>query len=355
MTRAPPRTWAIAVALVAAVGALAPFSVSASPAPATALAPPTGAAATTSGAVCARGAAAAPGVARLREALGRGRFVAYVPTGLRIVNGKPTRANADAIRGDLKVLRARFDSLITYGADNGNEEIPAIAAALGYRALIMGVYDPFDATELSAALAAAKTNPGLVVGLSLGNELLFFHRHTAAELETLLDGIRAQAPRVPLATTEPFHMFYPPEAKPLLQRMDFLLANVHPIFEPWFRTASDGDAAQFVVNVVSKLAQNYCGPVVVKETGIPTAPETKGYTAKRQASFYEELQHRSPPTTDHGFVYFAAFDAPWRLDDIGPAPNQHPAPEEAHWGLYDEHRQPKPVVAQIPPLPPPRR
>lgn len=25
-------------------------------------------------------------------------------------------------------------------------------------------------------------------------------------------------------------------------------------------------------------------------------------------------------------------------------------PEEAHWGMFDEHRQPAPVVARIPPL-----
>ena len=276
--------------------------------------------------------------------------MAYEPTGLRIVNGKPTRADATALRDDLTVLRARFDSLITYGALNGNEKIPAIASELGYRALVIGVYDPFDATELGAALSAAKTNPRLVVGLSLGNEMLFFHRRSQAELEKLFDTVRTQAPNLPLATTEQFHMFYPPAAAPLLRRMDFLLANVHPIFEPWFRTASDSDAAQFVANVVSKLAQTYCGPIVVKETGIPTAPETKGYTAKRQASFYQELQRRFPPTTDHAFTYFSAFDAPWRLDDVGPTPNQHPQPEEAHWGLYDDHRRPKAVVAQIPPL-----
>jgi exo-beta-1,3-glucanase (GH17 family) len=336
VTRTLPPLWAIAA-----------FAAAASVSSFVAAAPTNTVAAS---AVCARGTAAAPGMTRLREALGRGRFIAYVPTGLRIVNGKPTRADADALRGDLKVLRARFDSLITYGALNGDEEIPAIATALGYRALIIGVYDPFDATELGAALAAAKANPKLVVGLSLGNETLFFHRHTSAEFEKLFDAVHARAPNLPLATTEPFHMFYPPEAVPLLQRMDFLLANVHPIFEPWFRTASDSDAAQFVVNVVSQLAQTYCGPIVVKETGIPTAPETKGYTAKRQASFYQELQHRFPPTSDHAFTYFSAFDAPWRLNDVGPAPNQHPAPEEAHWGLYDEHRQPKEVVAQIPPL-----
>lgn len=283
--------------------------------------------------------------------MAHGRFIAYTPTSFQIVNGKPTHTDPDAIRADLKVLRTRFDALITYGALNGQEAIPAIAASLGFRALIVGVYDPFDSTELSAALAAAQANPERVVGLSLGNELLFFHRHSPAELAKLLDTIRARAPRLPLATTEPFHMFYAPDTAPLLQRMDFLLANVHPIFEPWFRTASDGDAAQFVVNVVSKLADRYCGPVLVKETGIPTAPAVTGYTEKRQASFYRELQQRFPPTGERAFAYFAAFDAPWRLDDVGPA-GQRPQPEEAHWGLYDERREAKAAVAQIPPLAP---
>jgi exo-beta-1,3-glucanase (GH17 family) len=280
-----------------------------------------------------------------------GRFIAYEPATRQIVNGIPTRADPDVIRGDLKVLRARFDSLITYTAVNGEEAIPAIAASLGYRALIIGVYDPFNASELDAAVAAVRANPELVVGLSLGNELVFFHRHSAAEMEKLFDTVRGEIPQAALASTEPFHMFYPAEAAPLLKRMDFLLPNVHPIFEPWFRTASSEDAAQFVVNVASKLAESYCGPILVKETGIPTAPQNKGYTEMRQASFYQALQQRFPASGERAFTYFEAFDTPWRLNDYGPQ-GQRPALEEAHWGLYDEKRQPKAVVALIAPLAP---
>ena len=301
---------------------------------------------------CAHSAAAAPAVARLREAMERGRFIAYEPASRQIVNGIPTRADPGVIRSDLKALRDRFDSLITYTAVNGEEAISGIAASLGYRALIIGVYDPFNATELNAAMAAARATPKLVVGLSLGNELVFFHRHSAAEMERLLDSVRVEIPRVALATTEPFHMFYPAQAAaPLLERLDFLLPNVHPIFEPWFRTASSDDAAQFVVNVVSKLGQSYCGPILVKETGIPTAPQAKGYTEARQAAFYQALQHRFRASGDRAFAYFAAFDTPWRLNDYGPA-GHRPAMEEAYWGLYNERRQPKAVVALIAPLAP---
>ena len=273
---------------------------------------------------------------------------AYQPTSLEVVHGQATHADPAGIRADLLVLRPRFDSLITYGAINGAEAIPAIAASLKFRAVIIGVWNPFDATELNAAISAAKSNPALVTGLSLGNEMVFSHRRSFAELATLVETVRAQDPQLPLATTEPFHMFYEPAATPLLERADFLLVNVHPIFQPWFRTAPDGDAAQFVVNVVSKLTASYCGPVLVKETGVPTEPETAGYTEKRQASFYGELRRRFPASKESAFAYFAAFDAPWRLHDLSAIPGQHPQLEEAHWGLFDERRQPKPVVARLP-------
>jgi exo-beta-1,3-glucanase (GH17 family) len=322
--------------------------------------------------------------------MAHGRFIAYQPTSLQVTNGVSTQADPDSIRADLQVLRPRFDSLITYGSINGAEAIPGIAASLGYRAVIIGIWDPFNATALSAALTAAKNNPRVVVGLSLGNEMLFFHRHSAAELVELLDKLHAQAPQLGLSTTEPFQMFEAPEAAPILQRLDFLLANVHPVFQPWFRTAPPGNDVQFVVNVVSDLARDYCGPILVKETGIPTAPQEKGFTEARQASFYADLQRRfaaslsapvstsasisvstsapnsmsgpsstAPPSPgDRAFAYFAAFDAPWRLNDAGPAPGQRPAAEEAHWGLFDEQRRPKPVVAAIPlltsPSSPPR-
>jgi exo-beta-1,3-glucanase (GH17 family) len=286
-----------------------------------------------------------PNLNRLESAMEHGRFIGYTPTGTQLINGKPTRAQPGEIRADLQVLRPRFDSLITYNAENGAEAIPAIAQQLGFKALIIGVYDPFNTAELNAAIAAAKTYPKLVVGISLGNELLFFKRHSANELQAIFTTARNQLPQTPLTTTEPFHIFEQPN--PLLQEMDFLLANVHPIFQPWFKTASDADAAQFVVNVTTDLGKQYCGPILIKETGIPTAPAAKGFTEARQASFYKELQQRLKPTSQHAFAYFSAFDAAWRTRDTGPGPGQHPQEEEAHWGLYNERRQPKPVVAQI--------
>ncbi len=41
----------------------------------------------------------------------------------------------------------------------------------------------------------------------------------------MLDTLHAQAPQLALSTTEPFQMFEAPEAAPILQRLDFLLAT----------------------------------------------------------------------------------------------------------------------------------
>jgi len=282
--------------------------------------------------------------------MAQGRFIAYQPTSLQVFDGRATEADAASIRADLTQLRGRFDGLITYGAIHGAQQIPPIAAALKFRALIIGVWDPTDEAQLAAALAAAARFPQLVVGLSLGNEMLFAHRSDPGALLEVIRRVRERAPAVPLSTSEPFHIYDQPAAAALLGQLDFLLLHVHPVFQPWFRDASDQNAAQFVVNVLAKLAPQACGPLLVKETGVPTAPASAGFSEDRQAGFYRELRRLLPPSRTRAFAYFAAFDAPWREYDATGVPGPAAHPEEAHWGLYDAERRPKAAALQLPTL-----
>lgn len=279
----------------------------------------------------------------------RGRFVAYVPTAFKVIDGRVRQADEASIVADLQVLRPRFDGVITYSSVDGVERVADAAARLGFRAVIMGLLDPGNAAEWANLIAAAKRHPALVAGVSVGNELAFGKRGDAASIAKAIAELRREAPTLAVATTEPFHLFLEPAWQEPLRELDFLLANVHPVFEPWFQNARDDDAAQYVVNVAGLLAAQYCGPILVKETGVPTAPSERGFTVERQASFYRVLQTKFANTATRAFAYFAAFDAPWREFDVHPVPGPHP--EEAHWGLYDEARNPKPVVAEIPLLP----
>ena len=285
---------------------------------------------------------------RLQDAMAKTRFIAYQPTELKMFNGRSTRASRASIADDLRVLRPTFDGLITYGSHSGGEFVADVAASLKYKAVIVGIWNIRDSQEVANAVAAWRRNPELVVGVSFGNEAVLGKREDYVSLAALLKNFRATYPGLPVATTEPFHLWTDNGSSPVLKQMDFMLANVHPIFQPWFKEKGDDVAAQFVVNVGRDLMAKFCGPVLIKETGIPTAPAEKGFNAKRQASFYKELQLRLPPTRKLAFAYFSAFDAPWRVTDAHPTGGIHP--EEAHFGLYSEDRKPKQVITIVPAL-----
>jgi exo-beta-1,3-glucanase (GH17 family) len=296
--------------------------------------------------VCARPAAAAPQLARLTQVMASGRYVAYQPTQIRVINGLASRADESGIAADLTVLRPRFDGLITYSVGNGADRVVDVAARLGFRAVILGIWNIDDEQELSLAQAAITRHPRLVVGLSLGNERVLAGVTDMALLAQRLQRLRARLPGLPLTSTEPFHLWLQPAAVPVLRNADFLLANVHPAFQPWFREADDFNAAKFVVNVTAQLSAAFCGPVLVKETGVPTAPAAMGFTPQRQAGVYKSLKNQFIPDEHRAFAWFSAFDAPWRVNDSHPTAG--PQPQEGSWGLYTEDRKPKLVISQLP-------
>ena len=303
-------------------------------------------------AVCHRPATkeATAALGTLREVMATGRFIAYQPTQIRFHDGVATQADEAGIEADLRALRTRFDGLVTYSAANGAEKVADVAARLGFRSVIVGIWSFDDPREVANAIAAARRQPRIVTGFSVGNERIFAKERSVEAITARIRTLRSQVPGVPLATTEPFHIFVPPAARSLLGEMDFMLANVHPVFQPWFPGASDVDAARFVVNVVGELAGAYCGPLLVKETGVPTAPAGQGYTPQRQASFFAELRRQLPPSRDRAFAYFSAFDAAWRVTDSHPGVTT-PQPQEGSWGLWQEDRRPKPAAQALPPLP----
>lgn len=290
-------------------------------------------------------------LAPLQTAMAKGRFIAYHPTGIAFWYGKATRASDASIAADLKTLRPWFDGLITYSAGHGAERVPDIAAKLGYRAVIQGVWNPADNDEIAAALAAYKRHPKLIAGLSLGNEVVLSGRGTWGELGYALRRVRAHAPRLPLTVTEPFSDFLDDaDARSTVAAMDFMTVNIHPIFESWFKDAQPFNWAQFVVRVTDMLTKTYCGPILVKETGVPTGPLASGYSEAKQRAFYRALARQMKPGPNRAFAYFSAFDLPWHAYDANPRPgNNHP--EEAYWGFFTDARKPKTILADLPRLP----
>jgi exo-beta-1,3-glucanase (GH17 family) len=285
---------------------------------------------------------------RIADLLGQVRFVAYTPREFAVVDGRPRPATAAGIRRDLALLRERFDGLITYSASYGLEHVPEIARELGFRALILGVWDPGHPEELATAVRLARLYPELVVAVAVGNEGLFWKRYRWPVLEQALDEIHRELPGTAVTTSEPFAVYLDETHPRFVERQDFLLPNVHPVFETWFRPQAYAQGVELVQNVMKLLRDRYGKPVLVKETGMPSAPASKGYTEALQASFWRLLLKRLPPESGQAFAWFEAFDGPWK-PAAGAAEFGRLVEEEAHWGLYTAAGQPKAAAELLAP------
>jgi exo-beta-1,3-glucanase (GH17 family) len=290
-------------------------------------------------ALSAGGATAEP-VERVRDALASVRFVAYAP------RSGSAHAGLAALRDDLSLLRPHFDGLITYSSARGQDAIPLVAAQLGFRAVVLGVWDPRDAQELERAIAAARDTPA-VVALCIGNEGLFFERYGVDDLRAVLARARLALPDVALTTSEPFALYLRggPVAD-FLNAQDLVLPNVHPLHEPWFASAPRSAAVDFVANVLDELASRTRAPILVKETGLPSAPAERGFSEAGQAAFWRALAARVPRTRGRAVVFFEALDAPWKPAEVR-ALSGRDHPEEAHFGFLRANGDPKPALAAI--------
>lgn len=284
-------------------------------------------------------------VTRVRTAIDSVRFVAYTPTDLSIVDGQVHPASREGIRADLLLLRNDFDGLITYSCADGVEQVPAVASELGYRALILGIWDPLSEREFSNAQELAKEYPHLVVGIAVGNETLLARRREWSVLRAALRRLRAQVPDVAVATSEPFYYYLDGNPPDFLSEQDFLLPSVHPLFEPWFDQATTARAVDFVVRVAERLAAKTDKPVLIKETGLPSGPPGSRFTPDAQAEFWTSLFGQFPQRLGLGVTYFEAFDHDWKQENARREFGAHP--EEGYWGLYTAAGRPKSAIAQM--------
>lgn len=281
---------------------------------------------------------------RLEQALAKGRWVAYTPRSYASRGDVVTPATAEGIRQDLAIVRRDFDSLITYACTDGLEQVPALAAKAGFAHVIVGIWKPGDPAERQKALEAAKAFPSLVVGIAIGNEGIFGKRYSAGDLESALAWLRAKAPGVALTSSEPFFLYLKPESQGWVQALDFLLPNVHPLWEPWFKGSPLSAQIAFVPNAVGLLRQRWAKPVLVKETGLPSGPAAAGFSADTQAAFWQGLWKALPPSPQTAVAAFEAFDAPWKPAELQAQFGGTLPEEEAFWGFYDAAGRPKPVI-----------
>ena len=282
------------------------------------------------------------------------RLVAYTPRSFSVAGVTVVAATEDGIRADLRLLRPYFDGLLTYSATSGVEAVPAIAHELGFRVVVMGIWDPRSAVEVANVRQAVQRYPSLVAAVAVGNEGLYTRRYQPADVLKTAQQLKKEYPALAVTTSEPFFLYFKEAYAGFFKNFDLLLPNVHPVFEPWFRPEEPRAGVDMILNVAAQFRDAYDLPLLIKETGVPSGPAAgrTGFTPELQARFWAELLGRFPGSDHQTLACFEAFDSPWKPATIGNEfPGDHAA--EAFWGFFTAGGEAKPVVKALPPLAPP--
>lgn len=280
------------------------------------------------------------------------RFITYTPRSFSVVRGTVTPATAQAIRSDLLLMKPWFDGIVTYSATNGLEAVPRIARELGFREVLLGIWDPTSAEEMGKAIVEIARTDGIVTGVIVGNEGLYAKRYPPQVVLDAQAEIRRRFPGLPVSTSEPFFLMVQEEHRVFFASQSFLAPNIHPVFEPWFQPGRSKEAAEMVVSVAGKLQTIYAGKtVLVHETGIPSGPDRLGYSPEGQLAFWKHLHETLNGLSDVRPVFFEAFDAPWKPGVMAETfPGDHSP--ESFWGFWDIQGVAKPVLHILSPFKP---
>jgi len=242
----------------------------------------------------------------------------------------------------LQALRPGFDGLILYGYSS--EDTPVIldeARRLGYRAVLLGIWDPKSSDEIAGtAQLVRRYHPQLALGVCVGNEGIAFDRYTLADVREGINSLRSLLPGTlaPLCTSEPIDQYVDAN---LRNTGDFLCPNIHFIFE--HRGKSPADGAHWVRGLAMSLAGSAHKPVLVKETGMPHGGDDY-FSPEAQRAFWASYVSagRLARTQDSYGVWisyaaaFEAFDLHWKAE-------QSKMAIEERWGLLTADRKPFPA------------
>lgn len=249
------------------------------------------------------------------------------------------------VRADLAALRPAFDGLVLYATHEGlTERIVEAAVDQGFRALLLGVWDPRSEAEIAAAADLIRRHcRQIACALVIGNEGINDNRYTLDDVRRAAARVRARLPEdviLPITTSEPSGDY---GWRPLRDFGDFLAPNIHPAID---QAARDPEAAaDWVHGRARAIAFVSRKPVVVKETGMPNGG-TPPFTPDRQLAFWSHYLaggrlrtvggNGDGAWTFHG-VAFEAFDAPWKAELLRD-------PIEGRWGLFTTGRAPYPAA-----------
>jgi exo-beta-1,3-glucanase (GH17 family) len=245
-------------------------------------------------------------------------------------SGPPTDENMYA---QLHRLREKFDGLVLYDCGRHAARVLRMAAELDYHAALLTIWNlPSWVEQIRAAALLRRHGRRLILAVCLGSEGLLMHRYTDADLLAAYRRMRRLADPIPveITSTEPWSYYLEPaHSAALTQVCDFLMPNVHAIWDAYL--SDPEDMAIWTAEKADELQTALGRPVLIREAGVPGGGRPprrlEGLTEfdrQIQAEFWRawlklKAQGRVPSA-----CAFEAIDNPDKL---------HMSDFEPHWGL----------------------
>ena len=275
----------------------------------------------------------------------RPAMIAYVPSRLRSAAASPPPLGRPTAACRPAALRPAFDGLVLY--DFRPEVTPGVleqAAALGYRAVLLGIWDPRSDAEIAGiAELVRRWGDRLALAVVIGNEGINDNRYDIADLARARDRLRALAgpdgAALPVSTSEPAGDYGWP---PLLAFGDFLAPNIHPAIDQ--AGLAPEAAVAWVHGRAEAIARAAGRPVLVKETGIPNGGGA-GFSPERQRAFWAAWLAAGPARCRSTRpVSSSALPPRSRRSTRRGRRSSSRDPMEGHWGLMSVERTSLPRV-----------
>ncbi|MCK4762735.1 MAG: DUF4062 domain-containing protein [Candidatus Aminicenantes bacterium] len=256
--------------------------------------------------------------------------------------GKTPYPSLNSIRKELTWIRnAGFDGIITFSSDGTFSKIPEIAKDFGF-SVIMGVWDPNNRQEVSAAIQNKKYADAYCVGHNGLN-----HIYSYDELVKTVNNIRFNTSH-PVSTTEKISTYL--SDKRLIKLVSWVFPDAHVSIKSENRISFLADAKRDAIetikmaNEIAAIDERRTKPILLKLVTYPMAGISNA-SLKEQANFYifilDSLRDSQPEIhIDVSISVHSTFDDPWKT--FYPFYDWDP-----YTGLLDNTGNPRPAAKEV--------
>jgi exo-beta-1,3-glucanase (GH17 family) len=243
-----------------------------------------------------------------------------------------TMVTAEQIDEDLALLSRYTDCIRTYSLENGLDQIPAIAQRHGLKVLL-GIWLANSAEknqrQIATAVQLAKTFPGVIRAIVVGNEVLLRGELSVTDLAALIREVKTQVSMpVTYADVWEFWLRY----SDLQSAVDFVTIHILPYWEDFPLPASV--AAAHVDSIRRQVAAAIPNKeIVIGEIGWPSAGRMREAARPSRSNQARVIGETLALAKRENFRVnvIEAFDQPWKRALEGAS--------GGYWGIFDRAAQ----------------